>query len=247
MAEPPVAMHTSMAEFVDPKVKTIPSTDAILKAILPFFPKTARVISGWLSMDDLYWKINFHWDYLLETIEHCETLALDEQPLRRLVTIRKSLLGSAPNPARGYRQSPIGLPKDQSSHESILERHGVVRRAKADFAALLKTSTIHELSPRDRKRIALAYAPVARPAQGKHSTGYALDIKGDNLEIKRIARSLGASLVFDEVSHVHCEWKNGVDTTAAGGSDRAAAAERAARQAIDSQVGPLRHCLLRMA
>jgi ADP-ribosylglycohydrolase len=58
---------------------------------------------------------------------------------------------------------------------------------------------------------------------------------------------VGASLVFDEVSHVHCEWKNGVDTTAAGGGDRAAAAERAARQAIDSKVGPLRHCLLRTA
>lgn len=247
MADKPVAMHTSMADFVDPKVKTIPLTDEILKAIVPFFPKSAKVISGWLSMEDLYWKINFHWDYLLETIEHCEELALDEKDLRRLAAIRKSLLGQPPDPPRGYRKAPVGHPKDQSSHETILRRHGVVRQAKIDFGAVVRHSKIHELSPRDKKRIALAYAPVARPAQGKHSSGYALDIKGDNLEIKRIAKSLGASLVFDEVNHVHCEWKNGVDASAAGGSDRAAAAERAARQAIDQKVGPLRHCLLRTA
>ena len=35
----PVEYHTSIAEFVDPKVKTIPVTDKIIESINPYFTK----------------------------------------------------------------------------------------------------------------------------------------------------------------------------------------------------------------
>jgi LAS superfamily LD-carboxypeptidase LdcB len=56
----------------------------------------------------------------------------------------------------------------------------------------------------------LAGAPVAPPGQSKHGTGYALDIEGDNNAIKSLCKGLGATLAFDEKSHVHVEFKNGL-------------------------------------
>ena len=46
--------------------------------------------------------------------------------------------------------------------------------------------------------------------EGAVVTGYALDIEGDNAAIKSLCKGLGATLVFDEKSHVHVEFKNGI-------------------------------------
>ena len=56
----------------------------------------------------------------------------------------------------------------------------------------------------------LAAAPLAKPGTSKHGTGYAFDIHGDNVLIKSICSGLGATLVFDEKSHVHVEFKQGI-------------------------------------
>jgi hypothetical protein len=240
-----MANHTSVASLVNPNVKTIPVTDEIIWAIMPYFPTSARVISGWLSEEDLYWKVNFHWDYLLEMIEHCSGLLIDQKTKNSLAAIARALWTNAPDPARGYRTSEVGMPRDGSSHELILKRHRIVRQAKRDFKVLATSNEILQKTTRSAKSLALAYAPVAAPGQGKHSTGYALDIKGNNEEIRRVAASLGASLVFDEVSHVHCEWKNGVDTSGRGGSDSVACARRAATMNVANKIVHARHCLLR--
>lgn len=58
----------------------------------------------------------------------------------------------------------------------------------------------------------LAAAPVASPGRSKHGGGYAIDIQGDNHAIKSVCKARGATLVFDEQSHVHVEFKNGVAT-----------------------------------
>jgi hypothetical protein len=109
----------------------------------------------------------------------------------------------------------------------------------------VQAADIFSKTKRQRKALELAYAPVAKPAQGKHSTGYALDIAGNNQEITRIALSLGAVKPFDEGSHVHCEWPNGVDTTGQGGTDSAAAQARATKMGVDNRIVAVRHCLLR--
>jgi hypothetical protein len=248
MAAPTEARHTSIKAFVDPKVQTIPVTDDIIKKIYTYFPQSAKVISGYLSEEQLYWKVNYHWELLLEALDHCSGLDIDKKHKDALAAIKATLNTNVPNPASGYRKSPLpGEPKDKSSHEVILQRHALVRQGKIDFKAVVDAADIFKNSKRDPKALMLAYAPVARPAQGKHSTGYALDIEGNNADIKVIAKSLGAVKPFDEGSHVHCEWPNGVDTSAQGGTDSAQAAQRAVKMGIDNKVVVSRHCLLRTA
>jgi hypothetical protein len=62
----------------------------------------------------------------------------------------------------------------------------------------------------------LAVAPVAPPGESKHGCGYALDIYGKDLnaKIKEISTGLGATVAFDEKSHVHVEFANGVKANA---------------------------------
>lgn len=248
MAHPAPPLHTSIADFVDPKVLTIPVTDAIIGRIYSAFPVSSKVISGYLSEEQLYWKVNYHWDLLRETVSHCLGLAIDDATRRQLLAIRTSLETNRPDPEAGYRKSPTpGLPKDRSSHETILARHALVRRGKLDFKALVEAADLFSKTKRPKTSLQLAFAPVARPAQGKHVTGYALDIKGNNADIRRVAQSLGASLVFDEGSHVHCEWKNGVVEGSADARDAVASAQRGTRLAQDSRIVAQRHCLLRTA
>lgn len=248
MASTPEPRHTSATAFVDPKVQTIPVTDGIIEKIYPFFPQSSKVISGYLSEEQLYWKVNYHWEVLLEAIDHCAGLAIDTRHKEALAAIKASLNTNKPDPATGYRKSKKpGEPKDKSSHETILKRHALVKQGKRDLKAVIEAADIFKKTKRDPKALMLAYAPVAKPAQGKHSTGYALDIKGNNADIVSVAKSLGATLVFNEGSHVHCEWKNGVDTTAQSGQDSVQSAQRGARQSIDNRIVHTRHCLLRTA
>lgn len=242
------ARHTSVKDFVDPKVQTIPVTDGIIEQIYAAFPTSAKVISGYLSEEQLYWKVNYHWEVLLEAVDHCAGLDIEQAHKTALAAIKKSLLTNPPDPKTGYRKSSKpGLPKDASSHQVILQRHALVKQGKLDLKAVVNAADIFNKTKRNAKALMLAYAPVAKPAQGKHSTGYALDIKGNNSDTARIAKSLGASLVFNEGSHVHCEWKKGVDASGAGGQDSVAAAQRGSKLDIDSRIVSPRHCLLRSA
>jgi hypothetical protein len=131
------------------------------------------------------------------------------------------------------------VPKDASTHEQILKRYAMISKVKEDFADAVKSYRLAGDWKLDSKLLMLSYAKLASPEEGKHATGYALDIKGKNADIKRIARSLGATMAFDEGSHVHCEWRNGVDTSKGG--DHAAAAERAVEIHINRNLLSNRH------
>lgn len=235
--------HTSYKEFVDPKVITIPVTEDIIKAVMPFFPKSAKVISGYLSVDQLYWKVNYHWELLGWAIDRLlATKRSDEVVNLKLKAIKTALNSNTPTPNTGYRtSSKPGYPKDELSDETILLRHAIVAKAKADLKALVGSAKLDKDWKLDSKALMLAYAPVASPKNGKHRFGWALDIKGNNAEIKRIAASLGAIKPFDEGSHVHCEWPNGVDTSKTAGADGAAAAARAADFAVRGNLLSARH------
>ena len=238
--------HTSYGEFVRSGVLTIPITEQIIKDIMPFFPLSAKVIAGFLSEEDLYWKVNYHWDVLLEALDHCLGLKLDNKYESALKAIKIALLKNPPDPPRGYRTSPVGQPKDKSSHETILERHKILSQCKRDFATVVKNADIFKKTKRNPKALMLAYAPVATPAKGKHKTGYALDIAGNNDEIVRITNSLGG-YAFNEGSHVHCEWKHGVDKSGQGGADSVGRAARGTKIRVDQNIINVRHCLLQTA
>jgi len=200
------------AAFVDPRVKETRTTTAILDALYPHFRGTrARVISGYLSDTDLFWKVNYHWDYLLDMVEHSLRLPITEGARRDLEALRSSLRSVSPDPDHGYRDSPaVGKPEDRSSYSQMTARHKVVRQNKSEFKGITSRESLISKSPRSATMFHLAAAPVAHPGTSKHGSGHALDIQGPAGSIKSICKSLGATLVFDEKSHVHVEFANGV-------------------------------------
>jgi|GEM_PF-2277037 len=198
--------------FVDPRVREQANTKRIIDTIYPHFRGTkARVISGWLSDSDLFWKVNYHWEYLLWMVDHSLTFSLSKAHLQRLQTVRSQLLAHSPRPASGYRTSAtVGKPEDSSSVKVFDARYRVVKQQKREFKTLTRDAGLAEKSNRSKSTFHLAAAPVAHPGTSKHNSGYALDIKGPAQEIRSVCRRLGATLIFDEKSHVHVEFKNGV-------------------------------------
>ena len=199
-------------EFVGGSVKEKENTTRIIDGIEPHFRGVrARVISGFLNDADLFWKVNYHWELLLWMVEHSLTLNITPQHRKTLESIRSSLGTVKPEPQTGYRESPtVGRPADRSTLEQFDERYKVLRSAKKEFKSVMTAANLPSLSKREEKAFDLAAAPVAHPGTSKHATGYALDIEGDNSRISSLSHQLGATLVFDEKSHVHVEWKNGV-------------------------------------
>jgi hypothetical protein len=203
---------------VKPAVKENNITKKLIDAVMPYFPKSCQVISGYLDNSDQFWKVNYHWDNLVHHIEEFARTHKEAALLAAANAIKAVLTTNPPNPRSGYRSDrSVGQTKDASPAEQIVQRHRLVKQSKTDFErVLLKAGVIDSKSrlnpPQAAKSWWLAVAPLAPPGDSKHGTGYALDIGGDNTETTRIAKALGASLVFNESSHVHCEWKNGLVT-----------------------------------
>ncbi len=205
------ADREARAKFVDPRVKETGVTTRIIDSLGPRFHNVrARIISGYLSDSDLFWKVNYHWEYLLDAVVHSLTLPLEDKHLKDLQSIRASLVSCQPSPANGYTSGAIGKPEDKSSLAEVTKRHKILSGAKQDFKKVVIAADIKQKSRKSEKVFDLAAAPVAHPGTSKHSTGYALDIEGDSGAIKSICKGMGATLVFDEKSHVHVEFKNGV-------------------------------------
>ena len=126
------------------------------------------------------------------------------------------LLTNPPSPLNGYNDDmAVGLTKNKSSNDKIAARHGTLKQSKKDFErVIVKAKVVHaatmDTPPVKEKMWWLAVAPVALPGDSKHGTGHALDIAGNNTETTRISRALSATLVFNEASHVHVQWRKGV-------------------------------------
>ena len=199
------------SERVDPRVKETAVTTRIIDNLVPHFANLkARIIAGFLSDADQFWKVNYHWEYLLQMVEHSLTLPIEDGDTKELQNIRSSLLACKPDPSSGYTTGPVGKPEDQSSAEDAIKRHKVLAGMKRSFGKLTDSANLKEKSRKSAHAFDLAAAPVAVPGTSKHGTGYALDIEGDNSGIKSLCDGLGATLVFDEKSHVHVEFKNGL-------------------------------------
>lgn len=210
-AETRKADRALRGDKVDPRVKETGVTTRILDALVPRLANTrAKVISGHLSDTDLFWKVNYHWEYLLDAVVHALTLPIEETFKRDLGAIRGNLDACAPDPASGYLTSPLGKPEDRSSMDELTRRHGILSSGKRRFKEIVVAAGLKGRSSRSAQSFDLACAPVAHPGTSKHGTGYALDIQGDNGAIKSVCTAAGATLVFDEQSHVHVEFRNGV-------------------------------------
>ena len=211
-----IGLHTR-STWVLAAVKEQPNTTAIIDGIMPYFPLNCQVISGWLSDEDLYWKVNYHWDLLVTRLELFSALkTTTADGVTGAQSILRNLWTVPPNPPRGYmKDKNPGDTKDQTGHTQTIERHSVLKLAKQEAKLLFTwggvlTTKLEKDPPKAEKPWWLSVALVANPTSGKHATGYALDIAGSNETTTRVARLLGATLVFNEASHVHCEFKLGV-------------------------------------
>lgn len=204
--------RTERAQVVASGVKENGTTTRVIDALVPHLRGTGlKIISGWLSDSDLFWKVNYHWELLLYMVDHSLGLAIDAPARQKLTNIRSQLLGVAPRPDTGYRQSAVvGKPVDSSDAATFGRRHTLLTQAKRDFKSVMTTAKLLEKSKLPADSFHLAAAPVAHPGTSKHATGYALDIKGPAGTVKSLCQRLGASLIFDEKSHTHVEFKNGV-------------------------------------
>ncbi|MDH5324356.1 MAG: D-alanyl-D-alanine carboxypeptidase family protein [Gammaproteobacteria bacterium] len=202
----------SRAGFVRKSVEENDITKTVIDSIMPYFPKESLVIGGWVDDSKQYWKANFHWEYLLRHLDKAKELDIDAKYKKNIDSIRSSLLGNKPNPAEGYISSRVmGQPKDQSDKSAIIKRWKIVKQAKKDFKKIIdKAGILKGMDKKKQKIWLLAVAPVAKPGTSKHSTGYAVDIAGDNNKIVSISKALGATVVFPEGSHVHVEFAKGV-------------------------------------
>lgn len=216
---PKLNKHTR-SSFVRGSVKELPITSRIIRAILPYFPRECVCIAGHIDVGGQYWKVNYHWDLLTWKIDDFLASPKVEARFKSMANaIQARLMTNAPDPQSGYRNdAAIGATKDTSSPERILARHTILKQSKRDFESVLKAAKIVDEKlkmnpPQHEKTWWLAVAPVAAPGKSNHGTGYALDIAGNNAETTRISRALGATLVFNEASHVHVEWQRGVPTS----------------------------------
>jgi hypothetical protein len=199
--------------FVSKSMLVIPKTRSIIEEIMPYFPKGCQCITGYQDTPVQFWKVNYHWEYTLYMIDKALAKMSGSAPdpySAQLKILRQQLMMNVPVPQQGYRTSVVeGLPKDGCSEEQIVRRWDTVTRVKREL--LMMSPKLKALAP-PAHAWDLATAPIAKPGSSKHGTGFALDIEGIGLnnQISEISRALGATLVFDEASHVHVEFANGV-------------------------------------
>lgn len=199
-------------KHVGGSVKENGTTTRIIDALVPHLAGTdLHIISGWLSDSDLFWKVNYHWELLLHMVEHSRTLGCDPATSKKLDGLVSKLNSVSPRPSSGYRTSSVvGKPVDDSDAPTFDRRYQLVSQAKREFKSVVESAGLIAKSSLPASSFHLSYAPVAHPGTSKHATGYALDIKGPAGTVKSICQGRGATLVFDEKSHTHVEFKNGV-------------------------------------
>ena len=88
-------VHTR-STFVRSAVKEIPLTTAIIDAIVPYFPKSCILIAGYLDNADQFWKVNYHWEYLVSMIDASLKKGMSEKHQKCAKAIRKILKANSP-------------------------------------------------------------------------------------------------------------------------------------------------------
>jgi len=209
-AQKPPDAHTSRSSFVDSKVKENAVSKAIIDKIYPYFPKKYKVISAYLSASDLYWKVNYHWDAMrvwLEFAKDHSEMKSDEQ--KQLAGYYKTLMSNKPSKTGHYKVNKIGEPEDSSSEKTIEQRCGTLQKLKKELAAYSSKQQFSKKKMKQHDLLKYALNPLAMPKKSNHVHGWALDIAGDISGAAQIAKKLGATLAFKEMTHCHCEFKNG--------------------------------------
>ncbi len=199
-------------KFVDGRVKTKPNTVAIIDAVVPHLEGTdIKIVSGWLSDTDQFWKVNHHYDALAFILDRClKDKGNDEETIKQLRAIQKQLARNKPDPLSGYRTGAIGKPEDKSTPEQIRKRWAILKQAKKDWIEVYTKTDVMKNSKLNEKVFKHPSSPIRPPGTSMHGTGYAIDMTGKSGDIDRICKYLGASLIYKEPGNYHIEFKTGV-------------------------------------
>jgi peptidoglycan hydrolase-like protein with peptidoglycan-binding domain len=58
-------------DHVDPRVRETAVTTRLIDDLVPHLAAMrAKIIAGFLSDADQFWKVNYHWEYLLQMVDH---------------------------------------------------------------------------------------------------------------------------------------------------------------------------------
>jgi hypothetical protein len=208
--KPPDA-HTSRSSFVAPQVKENAVATKIINQIYSYFPKKYTVISAYLTAGDLYWKVNYHWDAMRVWLEYAKDNAeLSEEEQKQLNVYYATLMSNPPSQTGHFKVNKIGEPADSSSESTIEQRCRTLQTLKAELKNYSQKQDFVSKKLAQKSVLEYALNPLALPKQSNHIHGWALDIKGDIPGAAKIAKSLGATLAFQEMTHCHCEFKSGV-------------------------------------
>ena len=198
------------------KFKDQPDTRKLCQVIMPYFKKEFMVIGGYLDTDDQYWKVNYHWELLCTKIRFSLNKGLSAAHKLEAESVLAELEKNKPNPDSGYLNSPLGTPKDSTGYDVTEARHATMKKCKERFKVVMDAENLATKYP-PGVLWDLCVAPVAKPGQSNHRFGWALDIYAGeasrlekNKQTKEICKALGATLTYDEKSHVHVEFKNWV-------------------------------------
>jgi peptidoglycan hydrolase-like protein with peptidoglycan-binding domain len=207
-AQKPADAHTSRNSFVGPEVKENPVSKGIIDKIYPYFPKDYTVISAHLTESDVYWKVNYHWDWMRVWLEYAKDHAeMNDEEKKQLNVYYTTLMSNKPSKTGHVKLNKIGKPEDTSSLSTIKKRCGMLQKLKRELKSYASKRQFLKKKMKKKDMLKFAYNKLAMPDKSNHIYGWALDIAGNVADVARIATQLGATRTIEEFPHCHCEFE----------------------------------------
>jgi hypothetical protein len=144
----------------------------------------------------------------LEYVKGHDAMSAEEQA--DLTDIYRRLMTNAPSELGHFELNKIGQPEDTSNEDQIEHRCRALQELKTELMAYAAKQGFANRKLSLKKVLQYALNPLKAPSESNHIHGWALDIAGDTHAAATIARSLGATLVYEDLTHCHCEFREGV-------------------------------------
>jgi hypothetical protein len=228
-----LSQHAGLSTFVDEsKVRINDQTRVYLTKMYPYYPREVVCCGGFLTVPELAWKINWHWELLRSMMNIALNMTVMNTPHRAQTEgLLRDLMMNPPRPMTGYiDRDKLGEPADESSMEQVLDRHRILCACKSSFRTILQHEPL-----RSRRLVFSPDSPLAlrqykdwwthatntvdSPLASKHGQEFAFDLGAVTpalnslklrIRIEDISLALGCRFRNDEGTHVHVEFPFGV-------------------------------------
>lgn len=225
--------HFSVHSFIADEVITTDKSKGMLIQMYPYYPKEVQCCSAFMTIPQLAWKINWHWEMLLTMMRVALGMSgLGKADAALTQGMVQELLDVSPRPSEGYIElDDPNNPADASTLEQVNHRHGVLMSCKSRFKSILARSALRSKKivwpPGSPSRLQTIHKDwwqhsinvVDPPEESTHGKDYAFDLGFTDemynklkarIEIEDISLALGCDFRNDETTHVHVEFPDGV-------------------------------------